>query len=169
HRHVHDLADFLRVALAERSAEHGEVLREYIEQAAVDRARPGYDSVARDFLVGHSEVGRVMLDEHVIFFEAAGIEQHAQPLARGQPALGMLRRDALFAAAHSGTFAPLFELFDGGRQSSVSLPRLPSTRGSSGQSGGLANVALQHCITYVNSAVYCGTVTGPAPFIRHLS
>ena len=28
HRHVHDLADLLRVALGQRAAEHGEILRE---------------------------------------------------------------------------------------------------------------------------------------------
>ncbi len=60
-----------------RAAEHGEVLREDIDQAAVDRARSGDHAVARDLLLGHPEVGRIMLDEHVIFFEAAGIEQDA--------------------------------------------------------------------------------------------
>jgi hypothetical protein len=40
-----------------------------------------------------------MLDEHVEFLERAGIEQHVQPLARRQLALGMLRVDAALAAA----------------------------------------------------------------------
>ena len=52
-----------------------------------------------NLLLLHAEVDAIMLDVHVIFFEAAGIEQHGQPLAGGQPALGVLRRNALFAAA----------------------------------------------------------------------
>jgi hypothetical protein len=40
-----------------------------------------------------------MLHEHVIFLEAALIEKHGQPLARGEAALLMLRLDARFAAA----------------------------------------------------------------------
>ena len=105
-----------------RAAEHGEVLREDIDQAAVDRARAGDHAVARDLLLVHPEVGRIMLDEHVIFFEAAGIEQDAQALAGGQPALGVLRRDALLAAAQPGQLAPLLEFFDRGCHSAPIVP-----------------------------------------------
>jgi hypothetical protein len=37
HRHVHDLADLLRMRFRQRTAEHGEVLREHIDEPAVDR------------------------------------------------------------------------------------------------------------------------------------
>src|SRR6185369_3586972 len=75
HRHVHDLADLLRVTLGQGTAEHGEILREDIDQPAVDRARAGDDAVAGYLLRLHSEVGAIVLDEHVIFFEAVRIEQ----------------------------------------------------------------------------------------------
>jgi len=103
------------VPLAQRSAEHGEILCENIDQPAVDRARSGDDAIAGDLLLSHAEVGAIMLNEHVIFFEATGIEQHAQPLSRSQPSLGMLRIDALLTAAHAGRVAPLLKLFDHGR------------------------------------------------------
>src|SRR3546814_11160239 len=46
HRHVHDLADLLGVALRKRTAEDGEILAEDEDQSAVDRARPGHHPVA---------------------------------------------------------------------------------------------------------------------------
>ncbi len=112
HRHVHHLADFLRVALRQRSAEHGEILGEDIDEAAVDGARSGDDSVARDLLRLHSEVSAIVLDEHVIFFEASRIEQDGQPLACGEPTLGMLRCNALFAAAELRKLTPFLQFFD---------------------------------------------------------
>ena len=51
-----------------------------------------------------------MGDEHVVFFERARIEQHAQPFARRQFALAMLGIDAALAAAQSGLAAFGFEL-----------------------------------------------------------
>ena len=63
-------------------------------------------------LLVHAEVGAVVLDEHVEFLEAALVEQDAEALARGQLALGVLRGDALLAAAHPGGFAAAFEFGD---------------------------------------------------------
>ena len=47
-RHVLDLGDLLRVRLAERAAEHGEILGENIDRAAVDGAPAGDHAVARN-------------------------------------------------------------------------------------------------------------------------
>src|SRR5260370_12340374 len=47
HRLVHDLADLLGMRLGERAAEDGEVLAEDEDEAPVDRAVAGDDSVAR--------------------------------------------------------------------------------------------------------------------------
>ncbi len=52
HRQVHHLADLLRVRLRQRTAEHGEVLREHAHIAAVDPAVPGDDPIAQELLVG---------------------------------------------------------------------------------------------------------------------
>jgi hypothetical protein len=96
--------------LQKRTAEHGEILREDIDQPAVDRAPAGDDAVARHLLVFHAEIAAAMGDIHVVFFEGPLVEQHVQPFARGQLALGVLRRDALFAAAHASRLAPFLEL-----------------------------------------------------------
>ncbi len=107
HRLVHDLADLLGVRLAERAAEHGEILAEHKDQLAVDRAVAGDDAVARDLLLAHAEILAAVLDEHVPFLEGVGVEQDFErsravslPLAccasiRRLPAAGARRR-ALF-------------------------------------------------------------------------
>ena len=59
-----------------------------------------------------AEVDGVMFDKHAGFLEAAGIEQHVEPLSRGQLALGVLRVDALLPAAHARGLALLLQLFD---------------------------------------------------------
>jgi hypothetical protein len=46
-----------------------------------------------------------MLDEHVPFFEGAGVEQKLDALARGQLASRVLRADSPFTAAEAG-FGP---------------------------------------------------------------
>ena len=46
-----------------------------------------------------------MLDEHVELLERVVIEQEFDALARGELALGVLRRDALLAAAETGALA----------------------------------------------------------------
>ena len=127
HRRVHDLADLLRVPLGQRAAEHGEVLGEDIDQPAVDRARAGDHAVAGDLLLLHAEVDAVVLDVHVIFFEAALIEQHLEPLARGELALGVLRVDPLLAAAEPRLRSLRLKLFDGRRRHSLSLCRRAAT------------------------------------------
>ena len=99
HRLVHDLADLLGVRFGERAAEHGEVLAENEDQAAVDRAVAGHHAVAGHLLLGHAEIGAAVLDEHVPFLEDALVEQELDALARGELALGVLGIDALRAAA----------------------------------------------------------------------
>jgi hypothetical protein len=110
HGLVHDLADLLGVRFGQRAAEHGEVLAEHEHQAAVDHAVAGHHAVAGDLVVLHAEVGAAVLDEHVPLFEGAFVEQHLEALARGQLALGVLRVDALLAAAQAGRGALLLQL-----------------------------------------------------------
>ncbi len=102
------------MALAERAAEDGEILAEDEHQPAVDRPRSGDDAVAREMLLGHAEVGAIMLDEHVELLEAVLVEQDVEPLARGQPALGVLRGDPLLASPRSGRGSAAFQLGHGG-------------------------------------------------------
>ena len=97
------------MGLGQRAAEHGEILGEHKGLAAVDGAPAGDDAVARHFGLFHAEFGRAVLDEHVEFLERALVEQQLDALPRGQLAAGVLRLDALFAAAELGAGAPFFE------------------------------------------------------------
>ena len=97
-REVHHLADLLRVRARQRAAEHGEVLREHADRAAVDGAVPGDDAVAEDLLLLHAEVGAAMRDEPVELDEAALVEQRLDALARGELAGLVLLVDAGLAA-----------------------------------------------------------------------
>src|SRR5206468_11669493 len=87
--------------------------------------RAGDDAVAGDLLSLHAEVDRIVLDEHVIFFEAAWIEQDAEPLARGQSAFRMLRCNPLLATAESRQLTTPFEFLNRSRQARLSSGRLP--------------------------------------------
>ena len=122
HGVVHDLADLLRVRLAQRAAEDGEVLAEDEDQAPVDGAPPGDDAIARHALLGHAEVRAAVLDEHVVFLERAVVEQQLQTFAGGKLALGVLSLDPRLAAAQPGAGAALFK-----RAQDV-VHRLPSRR-----------------------------------------
>ena len=109
HRHVLHLDDLLRMRFRQRAAEHGEVLGEQIDGAAVDRAPAGDHAVAGDFLLLHAEFGRAVLDEHVEFLERALVEEQLDALARGQFAALVLGLDALFAAAQARLVPPFVE------------------------------------------------------------
>ena len=60
----------------------------------------------------HAELDRAVLDEHVELLERALVEQQFDALARGQLAAGVLRLDALLAAAEFCARAALFEGFE---------------------------------------------------------
>ena len=109
-RHLLDLHHLLRMGFGQRAAEHGEVLGEDEDGAAVDGAPAGDDTIARDLGVLHAEVCRAVLDEHVEFFEGAFVEEDLDALARRQLALGMLRIDACLAATGPGDLAPALQL-----------------------------------------------------------
>ncbi len=101
HGHVHHLADLLGQGLGERAADHGEVLREDIDQTAGDRTVTGHDTVAQIRLLLHAEVVAPVGHEHVEFFEAALVEEHVDAFTRGVFAFGVLAVNAFLAAAHA--------------------------------------------------------------------
>ncbi len=112
-RHVLELGDLLRVRVRERAAEHGEILGEDENGAAVDRAPAGDHAVAGDFLaLVHAEIGAAMFDEHIELLERSMIEQEFDAFARRELAARMLSLDALVAAAQPRRRAPPFEAFD---------------------------------------------------------
>ena len=100
---------FIAWASDKRTAEHGEILTEHIDQTTVDRAATRDNAIAGDFLVLHAEIDAIMFDIGVELFERAFIEQDQQPFARGQTALGMLRVDTLLSTTHLRSRAAAFE------------------------------------------------------------
>src|SRR6185437_15953818 len=97
------------MGLGERAAEHGEVLAEGEDEAAVDGAVADDDAVARHLLLGHVEIVAPMLDEHVPLLEGVGIEQQHEALPRAELALGVLRLDAPRAAPRARRLALLLK------------------------------------------------------------
>src|SRR5581483_8561877 len=98
-RQVLHLGDLLARRLAERAAEHGEVLRVDVDQAPVDPAVAADHGVAQVLLLAEAEVVGAVRHQRVQLFEAALIEQYGEPLARGELAAPVLRLDAALAAA----------------------------------------------------------------------
>ena len=119
HRIVHDFHHLLRVTLGQRPTKDGKILAEDINEAAVDRPRSGDDAVAGNDLVLHPEIGAIMLDISVELFERPLVEQHVEPLARGQLALAVLRIDALLPAAQGSGGAAAFHFGDIGGHSAL--------------------------------------------------
>ena len=109
HRHVDHLTNLVRVTFGQRAAEDAEILAEHKHETTVDGSRTFYDAIARKLLVGHAEVGAIMLDEHVEFLERVLVEQNVQPLACRQSPFGVSRIDALLPAADPSRRAPTLE------------------------------------------------------------
>ena len=99
------LVIFCACVFAKRSAEDREILGENIDRAAVDRAPAGHHAVAGDLGRLHAEVVAAVLDEHVELLEGVVVEQEFDALAGGELALGVLRCDALLAAAEACAIA----------------------------------------------------------------
>ena len=97
------------MGFGQRTAIDGEVLREDIDHAPVHRAPAGDDAVAGDVLLLHAEIGAAMGLEHVVFFEAALIEQQFDALTRGQLALGVLTVDPALTSAKARGVAAAFK------------------------------------------------------------
>jgi len=113
------------VALRQRAAEDGEVLREHVDELSRDAPVPGDDAIAVRALVLEPEVAAAMHHEAVELDERAVIEEHVEPLARAELALVVLRLETLGAAAELGLSAPFLEelelLFHGHGVRSYSL------------------------------------------------
>jgi hypothetical protein len=109
---VHDLADLLRKGARERAAEHGEVLREHVDQTAVDPARARDDAVAQDLAVAELEIAALVGLEAIELRERARIDQQVDALASRQLAPLVLRVDPILATTQLGLSIELVELLE---------------------------------------------------------
>ncbi len=133
-RQVHHLGDLLPVHLAQRPAEHREVLAVDRDRAAVDRAVPADHAVAGHPLGAQAEVGRAVLGQRVELGEAALVEQRVDALAGGLLAARVLlgRRGLLGSRQPGGALLEIGEASGGGR--GLERPARPGRRRSAGRS-----------------------------------
>ena len=96
----------------QRATKNSEVLGEHKHQAAVDGTITGDDTITRQRLFFHAEVGTAVFFEHIPLFERIRVQEQFDTLAGSQFALGVLRVDALLSSAQTRLFALLFELMD---------------------------------------------------------
>ena len=128
-RQVHDLDHLLAHDLAQRAAEHGEVLGEHADAAAVDRAVAGDDGVAP--AAGSSRMPNscvAVAHEGVELLERAGVEQLLDALARRVLAPRVLLLDGGLRPLQ-GVVTELLEL---GELLVVGLGRLLAGHGGAG-------------------------------------
>ena len=109
-REVHHLVDLLGEHLAERAAEHGEVLAEHEHLATVDRSPTGDDAVGEGPGVLDPEAVGPVAGEHVELDERARVEQQLDALAGGELAALVLALDRGRAPRVEGLLAQLGEL-----------------------------------------------------------
>ena len=110
-RDVHQLVDLLGEHLAERAAEHGEVLAEHEDLATVDRAPSGDHTVGVGMLLEPGSV-RAMTGEQVELVERARVEQEVDALAGEHLALRVLPLDRSGRAGLIGLGLAPLEVLD---------------------------------------------------------
>ncbi len=114
HGGIHDLDDLGGVRFRERAAKDGEVLRIDEDRTAVDGAIAGDESIARDALLVHVEIGGAMGDELVGLFEGSWVQQELDTLARGEFAGAVLAFAALNATSFFGQGVATFQFSERG-------------------------------------------------------
>ena len=92
-REIHHLVDLLGEDLAERAAEHREVLGEDEDLASVDRAPPGDDTIGQGAGVLDAEAVRPVAGEHVELDERVRVQEQREPLPHGELAPLVLALD----------------------------------------------------------------------------
>ena len=97
HRQIHYFADLLRERFTERSAEHGEILREDEDLPAVDRRPARDDAVAEKFFFVEPERARAVRDELIEFRKRTVVDQCFDAFASGALSALVLFRDRRFA------------------------------------------------------------------------
>ena len=108
-RQIHDLGNFAAVALAQRSAENGEILGIQVNQPAINFPPPGDHSIAQRVIFIHAQPDRAVGHEPIYLSEGIFIQQVGDPFTRGFLSAGVLLLRLRFAAALNRGHAPVFE------------------------------------------------------------
>ena len=98
--HIQDFADFLGVHLTQATAKHGEVLGEYVNQAAINCSPTGDHAVAHELLLFQAKIIGTVNYECVDLPERAFIQEQVDTLSCSQAAALVLGfADGLIAMA----------------------------------------------------------------------
>jgi len=95
---------------AERPPRNSKILGKNRDRIAVNGSGAYHHTVAGKDLFIHSEITGIMLHEHVIFIEAAGIKDGHNALTGSVFSHGLLLHDGLLTPAKKHLFALLPEL-----------------------------------------------------------
>src|SRR5208282_3910866 len=79
---VHDLADFLRIRFGERAAKHSKILREDVDQAAINAAKAGDKSIAHGASFRGAKIDAAVAHKFIEFLEGALVQQKVNAFAR---------------------------------------------------------------------------------------
>jgi hypothetical protein len=109
HGVFHEVADLLRVHLAQAATGDGEVLADHGDRTAFHITHTGDDGVGRHVLARKTEVVGVVMDVCAEFLEGIGFEQILDAIAGGHDALGATRVQLVGAAAGEHLGATLGE------------------------------------------------------------
>ena len=96
---LHQRHDLLRVHLAERAADDGEILAEGRDEPAADIARAGHDPVGGQRLLLHAEEAAGMLHVGAELLKRGFLKQSVEPVARGHQPLVAAPRELVGAAS----------------------------------------------------------------------
>ena len=109
---LHHIDDLARVGCAERSAEHREILREDVDEAAIYRPVAGDHAISVGSIILESEVRYLMADEHAHFLERAFVQEDFQALSRRELASFVLPCDPRLAACLQSLLASGIEILN---------------------------------------------------------
>ncbi len=99
----------------QRAAEDREVLREEIDETAVNPTPPGDHAIAERSVLGHAEVGGAVGDESIQLDERTGVEEEVEAFARSELPLLVLLRDPRGAATLFGQGLAVSQVLESGR------------------------------------------------------
>jgi hypothetical protein len=99
---IEQATNFFGVRFAQRSTEHGKVLRENVNESSIDRAIAGDDTIAIKGLLVRAETGRAGRNKDAQFLKRSFVQQQLDAFPGGQFAFGVLLINAFLSAAQPG-------------------------------------------------------------------
>ena len=124
-RHIHDMAYFFRVVLAQRAADDSKILGRRAGGHAADLTKSSHNAVARHAPRVHAEIVDSGLDQLADLHERPRIEQQFQPLPCAELARRFLLLHSPCAAAHFRPFAQRQKLLCAGMPKGCHLSKSP--------------------------------------------